>query len=174
MREKKETLWRSPNAYQSGVGFFQFVQDISGLFAISKDKASLFPQKHSQLPRLLPPSTLSAQSGIKVRLRVASGETSTHSGPASDLAHTPSAAPRHSYRPGLSRMYVSRLQRMQWEQWNAAVSREIFRVFPQCIKKPLTNCRRFICHNLRCGLCLIHRAWKSYFFHRNNLQPPDF
>lgn len=151
-----------------GLGFFQFMQDVSVLFAISKDKASLFPQKDSQLPSLLPPSTLSARSGIKVRLRVASGENSTHSRPTSDLAHTPFAALHHFYRPGVSQIYVSRLPKMQWEPWND-VSREIFRVFPRCIKKPLTNCRRFICHNLRCGLCLIHRAWKSYFFHRNNL-----
>lgn len=168
-RKKRNPLKESKCLPEWGWVFFQFMQDVSVLFAISKDKAPLFPQKHSQLPRLLPLSTLSARSGNKVRLRVAGGETSTHSRPGSDLVHTPFAALHHSYRPGVSQIYVSRLQRMQWEQWNTAVSREIFRVFPQCIKKPLTNCRRFICHNLRCGLCLIHRAWKSYFFHRNNL-----
>lgn len=87
-----------------GLGFFQFMQDISVLFAISKDKASLFPQKHSQLLRLLPPSTLSVQSGIKVRLRVVSGETSTHFRPVSDLAHTLFAALPHFYRPGVSQI----------------------------------------------------------------------
>lgn len=85
-----------------------------------------------------------------------------------------SALPHSCASEDVSSIYISQVG----SRWNGSTERNatglIFRVFPRRIRKPLTNCRRFICVNLQCGSCLIHRAWKSFFFHRNNLQPPDF
>lgn len=46
----------------------------------------------------------------------------------------------------------------------------VFRALPQPIKKPLTNCRRFLSSICVAGYALFIRL----FFHRNHLQPPDF
>lgn len=114
--------------------------------------------------------------GIKVRLRVTRGNTCICFRTTSDLGPAQSAA--HIIPMDLKRYpkFISQAGKRcnRNTKRNVTVFRVIFRVFPQHIKKPLTNCRRFIRHNLHCGLCLIHRSWKLQFFRRNNLQPPDF
>lgn len=58
VREKKRDPLKDSKSLPEWVWalfFFQFIQDILVLFAILKDKASLFPLQHSQLPKLLPP-----------------------------------------------------------------------------------------------------------------------
>lgn len=173
---KKRNPLQDSTAYQSWVGFlfFQFMQDIFVLFARSRDKAALFHMKPSQLLSFLP-HFLSCELDPTSRWHQEAG-VGTFSLHYDGVWHGPTqfAGLHHSYgSEDISSIFISQVGR----RWNGNPKRNatgLILVFPQRIKKPLTNCWRFICLNLHCGSCLIHRAWKSFFFHRNNLQPPDF
>lgn len=172
---KKRNPLQDSTAYQSWVGFlfFQFMQDIFVLFARSKDKAALFHMKPSQLPSFLP-HCLSCQLDPTSRWH------QDGCGNAFICIMTMYDMGPHSLQAYITPMDLRTYPQFLFHRLaedGMEMQREMppgwFLMFPQRIKKPLTNCWRFICLNLHCGSCLIHRAWKSFFFHRNNLQPPD-